>query len=136
MAPTLSPFTESLLILLNHIAGQKHEAPGFKDIYNQRLYTAEPGKTRDRIVQQTAVWSGRMADGPNFNSAQRSVRCFVDREDGTILAAGSWKAPAKWGGEWASEFSGYEHKHYAEFTRDGGWGYKGDRKAWEDRKES
>ena len=64
------------------------------DLLNHRFnsvgyaYGLQPGRTYDRI------WAA-----PIFNGApallHRSIYCFVRRNDGAILKAASWQAPAK-----------------------------------------
>lgn len=132
MAKELSAHTTNLLALLNHedyTPQHTHDLPsGHRWAYR---YFGMPGQTRDRVVVQSAIMRG---DGePDWSREQRFVRCFVDRTTGDILYSAGWDGPAKWGTEWASEFSGDDHVAYAEFTRDRGWGYKGDRAAWESR---
>ena len=47
------------------------------------VYTTEPGKKNIRIVDQREDGSGR------------TVFCFIRIEDGAVLKAAGWKAPAK-----------------------------------------
>jgi hypothetical protein len=70
----------------------------------------------------------------DWTREQRFVRCFVDRTTGDIISSKGWTEIAKWGGQPAIEFRGHEYEEYADFTRAGGWGYKGDRVKWEESK--
>ena len=133
MTKTLSKHTETLVALLNEVAGQP--VPGtYPNQYRVTEYRAMPGKDRDRIFYVDALVHAP-DETPDFSRSQRFVRCFVDRNSGTIYYSQGWTSPAKWGGVLATEFSGDEFAQYAEFTKDRGWGYKGDRAKWEARKE-
>lgn len=112
MTKELDNRTLNLLDDLNSIA-QETKRFGTKE------YGADPGKRYDRVWWRTP---GHKVE---------SVKCFVDRTTGDILYANGWKAPAKWKSGPATEFHTDESRLYAEFTRDGGWGYRGDRAAWE-----
>lgn len=82
------------------------------------VYAAMAGKRFDRVY-----WTA--------NNGQWFVLCFVERETGDIHYAAGWKAPPKWKDGPAVEWHASEAQRYARFVRDGGWGYKGDRKTWE-----
>lgn len=129
MARELSPNTVKVVDALNaNVVGETLDT-GSQWLW--RFY-AEPGQSRDRVVYQRALV--RKGEQPNWDREQRFVRCFVERANGgRILYAASWTTPKKWGSEVASEFSVDEADLYAKFTNEHGWGYKGDRKKWEDR---
>lgn len=133
MTKTLSPHTVDLVNALTEafsvperpiMSGQPLDAT-----WHHRFY-GMPGQSRDRVVKQSAL----VRDGqePDWTREQRFVQCFVDRATGDVLYAEGWTGPAKWGGQWAIEFHGDEHDLYAKFVKDGGWGYKGRRKSWEE----
>lgn len=136
MSQTLSPYTDNLVALLNDPDFTPRDRSGLPPTGSRWVYRyfGMPGKTRDRVVVQSALVP--VGTEPDWDRQQRFVRCFVSHTDGSILYSGGWSTPAKWGKEWASEFGGTpdEHIAYAEFTRDRGWGYKGDRAKWEEAK--
>lgn len=128
MARELSPNTIKVVDALNSIV---KGAVTERGQWFWRFY-AEPGQSRDRVIYQSALV--RHGEAPDWSREQKFVRCFVERgQDGDILYAASWNAPKKWGQAKATEFKVSEADLYAQFTNDGGWGYKGDRKKWEDR---
>lgn len=129
----LSENTKRVLEALNRLASTTVRLPQHTDTFTWSvLYTAEAGRDRDRVVVQSQIH--KVDETPDFSTAQRSVQCFVEHaEDGNILYAGSWKAPAKWKSGLATEFTAAESEEYAQFVHDGGWGYKDSRKAWEER---
>ncbi len=139
MGKSLSPHTVNLVDALNRIAGQPRGTE-YENIFSVKRFHAMPGGVRDRVVVQTLSYSNRGGEptaeefDAKFTREQRSVKCFVDRATGSIHYAGSWDSPAKWKSGPAIEFGPDEHDLYAEFIRDGGWGYQGDRKRWEERK--
>lgn len=72
----LSKFIE-LLTARNHEYYSKH----YPNVIPP-TYTVSTGQKNDKIVT-------------NEESGGRSVYCFIDRNNGDILKAASWKAPAK-----------------------------------------
>jgi hypothetical protein len=128
----VSANAEKVVEALTRIApnGRRERTPLASGSTWHARYFAMPGRTRDRIVVQTALV--RPGEQPDWDREQRFVKCFVERRDGgLILYAGGWDSPATWKDGPASEFVVDEADLYAQFVADGGWGYKGDRAAWE-----
>lgn len=139
MTKTLDPRTVNLVATLNAMAGAMRPTE-YKGIYHMAEFGAEPGMRYDRIWTRSTSIVGREGMDEarrRLTTAQRSVKCFVDRQTGEILYSQGWKSPAKWktgpGGTMqnASEFHTDESDLYALAVSEGLWGYKGDRAAWE-----
>lgn len=65
----------------------KHFEGSLKNLKPNQISIDPGGKKYVRIVSTTVH-----SDGSN---GQRSVHCFVNKENGDILMAATWKAPAK-----------------------------------------
>jgi hypothetical protein len=69
-------------------------------------FTVEMGRKNARIVQQD----------PRSSYPQRMVYCFVRIEDGAILKAASWKAPAKGVRAWLDQILADDLQGVDKFT--------------------
>lgn len=125
MTRQISPYTEQVVSALNEAHTPQQDGNHF---WHHRFY-AMVGQRFDRIVKQSQLTAAKEA--PYWSNEQRLVLSFVDRETGDIHYSAGWKAPAKWKDGPAVEWHADDAERYAQFVRDGGWGYKGMREAWE-----
>lgn len=127
----VSTYTQQVVDALNE-AHTPQPTGDFGSFWHHRFY-AMPGQKFDRIVKQSIITSANPGT-IDWTGQQRLVLSFVERTTGDIHYSAGWKAPAKWKNgpavEWHGAYVG-EIKRYAQFVKDGGWGYQGQREAWE-----
>jgi len=58
-------------------------ASAMNDKHTDMIYSVEPGRKYNRIVQENKSWGGR------------SVHAFVERATGKLVKSAGWKAPQK-----------------------------------------
>lgn len=124
----ISKYTQQVVDALTEAHTPERVREGSIEFWHHRFY-AMPGTKFDRVVTQRQIASDKGT--PTWDNQQRLVLSFVERETGAIHYAAGWAGPAKWVSGPAVEWHADEAQRYAQFVKDGGWGYQGQRAKWE-----